>query len=274
MNKDKIPDLLFNFGYGTELFFAVYQSDLSKGHFILEYYLEAPSEYTTIWLSAVVRKDALRQFINGQVSANELFTELSLHEDIVQYKHNHLDHGSKPVRTIMQNRFMEDSLYMMPKNWSVKFNYYPTINLNHLNIAIEAIGMPKTVEVVHTKQVIVVRKDLNMRKGKIAAQVAHASMKVFFDRQVDYDPGEMKIELTEAMQHWVDNAFTKICVSVNSEAELDAIYEKAIEFGIPAAMIVDSGRTEFNGVPTKTCVAIGPDHVANVDKVTSGLPLL
>lgn len=128
---------------------------------------------------------------------------------------------------------------------------------------------------MNTKQVIVVRKDLNMRKGKIATQVAHASMKVLLDRRTpNLMSGLTTIVLTDAMQHWINNSFTKICVSVNSEDELDAIYQNAIDSGIPAAMIIDSGRTEFNGVLTKTCVAIGPDLVENVDKITSGLPLL
>ncbi len=128
---------------------------------------------------------------------------------------------------------------------------------------------------MNTKQVIVVRKDLNMRKGKIAAQVAHASMKVLLDRKTpNLMSGLINIVLTEAMQHWINNAFTKICVSVNSEDELDTVYQNAIDLGIPAAMIIDSGRTEFNGIPTKTCVAIGPDLVENVDKITAGLPLL
>lgn len=135
------------------------------------------------------------------------------------------------------------------------------------------------------KQVIVMRKDLNMRKGKIAAQAAHASMKVFFDRMVDM--GEYRYlsgirmknarlipTMTDEMVSWVDGQFTKICVSVNSESELDALYLKAQELGIPCSLIVDSGLTEFNGVHTKTCIAIGPDLSEKIDSITGGLPLL
>ena len=126
-----------------------------------------------------------------------------------------------------------------------------------------------------TKQVIIVRKDLNMRKGKIAAQASHASMKVLLDTQITRtNAGEVVLQPTQAMLEWIDGIFTKICVSVNSEEELVAIYEKAKSLGIPTAIIKDSGLTEFNGVPTLTCVAVGPDYVDNVDMVTKGLPLL
>lgn len=128
---------------------------------------------------------------------------------------------------------------------------------------------------MNTKQVIVVRKDLNMRKGKIASQSAHCSMKVLLDTQITRtNAGEIILKPTQAMLEWIDGIFTKICVSVNSEEELIAIYEKAKSLGIPTAIIKDSGLTEFNGVPTLTCVAVGPDYVDNVDMVTKGLPLL
>lgn len=120
-----------------------------------------------------------------------------------------------------------------------------------------------------TKQVIIVRKDLNMRKGKIAAQVAHASMKVFFDRIK-----EDKIIISKAMEEWVEGSFTKICVYVESEEELLALYKKALDADIPCALIKDNGNTEFHGVPTHTCVAIGPDYIDKIDAITGGLPLL
>lgn len=128
-----------------------------------------------------------------------------------------------------------------------------------------------------TKQVIVLRKDLNMRKGKMVAQGAHASMKVFFDMMGAHDDGSYVIDqdnITDAMREWIDGAFTKICVSVNSEEELLAVYERARSNGIPASLIQDAGRTEFGGVPTYTAVAVGPDTPENIDPITGNLPLL
>ncbi len=125
----------------------------------------------------------------------------------------------------------------------------------------------------NTKQVIVIRKDLKMRKGKIAAQTAHASMKVFFDRG-SLTRGVLHINLDDAMEEWYNNLFTKICVSVNSEAELLEIYDEAKIEGLPCSLIQDAGLTEFGGVPTYTAVAVGPAKNEDVDVVTKDLPLL
>lgn len=124
------------------------------------------------------------------------------------------------------------------------------------------------------KQVIVMRKDLRMRKGKMIAQGAHASLKVLLDRKTATDGADLTLAMTPAMAAWISGRFTKVCVYVSSEEELDAIYERAVAAGLSAALIVDSGRTEFAGVPTKTCCAIGPGWVEDVDAVTGELPLL
>jgi PTH2 family peptidyl-tRNA hydrolase len=124
------------------------------------------------------------------------------------------------------------------------------------------------------KQVIVMRKDLGMRKGKMIAQGAHASLKVLVDAgQVSDDA--MVIALDAATRDWlVSGRFTKVCVSVDSEAALDAIVANARAANVPCALIVDSGRTEFHGVPTKTCCAVGPAWADAVDAITGALPLL
>ncbi|HEX4422054.1 MAG TPA: aminoacyl-tRNA hydrolase [Kofleriaceae bacterium] len=125
------------------------------------------------------------------------------------------------------------------------------------------------------KQVIVMRKDLHMRKGKMIAQGAHASLKVVLDAgRPDPDTAAFTIALDPAMAAWLGGRFTKVCVSVDSEAALDAIVARARAAGVPCALIVDSGATEFHGVPTKTCCAVGPAWVDAVDAITGGLPLL
>lgn len=127
------------------------------------------------------------------------------------------------------------------------------------------------------KQVIVLRTDLNMRKGKCAAQAAHASMKVFFNRGSIREEGRgpgvdgpvfLTIDLTDAMEEWVRGSFTKIVLGVESEADLLKAYEAARAAGIPTALIQDMGATEFHGVPTNTAVAIGPDEAGEIDKIT------
>src|SRR4051812_22214839 len=123
------------------------------------------------------------------------------------------------------------------------------------------------------KQVIVMRKDLGMRKGKMIAQGAHASLKVFTDRGELIDQ-TFSVSLTGAMAAWLGGRFTKVCVSVESEEALDTIIASANAAGVPCALIVDAGVTEFHGVPTKTCCAVGPAWTDEVDAITGGLPLL
>ena len=123
------------------------------------------------------------------------------------------------------------------------------------------------------KQVIVMRKDLGMRKGKMIAQGAHASLKVLLDHG-RVGEREAVIELTPAMAAWVGGRFTKVCVSVDSEVALDAVVERARGASVPCAVIVDAGQTELHGVPTKTCCAVGPGWVEDVDAITGALPLL
>jgi PTH2 family peptidyl-tRNA hydrolase len=117
------------------------------------------------------------------------------------------------------------------------------------------------------KQVIVMRKDLKMRRGKEIAQGAHASM-AFLVKKTVQGKGYTLTEI-----EWMKGLFTKICVRVDSEAELLKVVEAAREAGIQAELITDSGKTEFAGVPTPTCAAIGPDDAEKIDKVTGHLEL-
>lgn len=119
------------------------------------------------------------------------------------------------------------------------------------------------------KQVIVMRTDLGMRKGKMIAQGAHASIKWLVDRMK-----QKKVIFTAAESEWMQGAFTKICVQVGSEKELFEIYEKAKQAELDPSLIIDAGKTEFNGEPTPTCLAIGPCEAELVDKITGHLKLL
>jgi PTH2 family peptidyl-tRNA hydrolase len=133
------------------------------------------------------------------------------------------------------------------------------------------------------KQVIVIRKDLNMRKGKMVAQGSHASLGVILhmmntEEHTHFD-GVTPITIYTLhadgyVRDWLTRKFTKVCVSVDSEAELLAVYEKAQELGIPSVLITDSGLTEFAGKPTNTCCGIGPWRRSEIDAITGHLKLL
>jgi PTH2 family peptidyl-tRNA hydrolase len=129
------------------------------------------------------------------------------------------------------------------------------------------------------KQVIVVRKDLNMRKGKIAAQVAHASMKFLLDgASIAMFNGSAGSTLSRNMTHvqtdWVQGLFTKVVVSCDSEDELRELILRAKMSWIVAHPIIDSGLTEFHGIPTLTCAAFGPERSSLLDPITGHLKLL
>jgi PTH2 family peptidyl-tRNA hydrolase len=134
--------------------------------------------------------------------------------------------------------------------------------------------MSTPMEIEH-KQVIVLRKDLNMRKGKMVAQCAHASMGTILGlSRLSSEGDDLIIPLDERIRPWLTGRFKKICVSVNSEDELLELYARAKAAGMVCSLILDSGLTEFGGVPTHTAVAIGPDRSDVVDQLTGQLPLL
>lgn len=124
------------------------------------------------------------------------------------------------------------------------------------------------------KQVIVVRKDLNMRKGKIAAQVAHAAMKFLTDNNEAERGDEIIVKLSPSEAMWLSGSFTKVVVGVDSEDALNDLVLRAELSNIEVHPIVDAGRTEFNGVPTLTCAAFGPCDSDVIDKITGNLKLI
>ena len=126
---------------------------------------------------------------------------------------------------------------------------------------------------MNTKQVIVIRKDLKMRRGKEIAQGAHASMAVLTQRLNRNDRGWYALYPSHEMESWLDTSFRKIVVTVDSEQELLDIYHRASNRGIDCALITDNGATEFHGVKTVTCCAVGPAEDDDVDAVTGHLKL-
>jgi PTH2 family peptidyl-tRNA hydrolase len=127
----------------------------------------------------------------------------------------------------------------------------------------------------NVKMVIVVRKDLSMRKGKLAAQVAHASMKFLIDNNDCTQANKLEVCLSSEEAEWMfGGSFAKVVVGCDSEEELNNLLFKANLANIQACPIIDEGRTEFNGVPTLTCAAFGPAESEDLDPITGNLKLL
>ena len=135
----------------------------------------------------------------------------------------------------------------------------------------------------NVKQVIVIRKDLKMRRGKEIAQGAHASI-AFLTSHLSKLGGASKLHpqdeklfacafITQAESEWIQGNFRKICCIVNSEEELLALVGKAKAAQVTCELIQDSGLTEFGGTPTYTAAAFGPDYDENLDPITGELVL-
>jgi len=118
------------------------------------------------------------------------------------------------------------------------------------------------------KQVIVIRKDLKMRRGKEIAQGSHASMHFITERV-----RKNAVTFTEQELAWFARGHAKITLQVETLAELEELHQKALDAGIESHIIEDEGVTEFRGVYTKTALAIGPDFARNIDPICSHLKL-
>jgi len=130
-----------------------------------------------------------------------------------------------------------------------------------------AVPLPTNV-----KQVIVIRKDLGMRRGKEIAQGAHGSCSFFSHREREFMSGVPYYPPTPAEQAWIKGRFTKICVVVDGEAELLKIHENAQAAGLKSYLILDAGLTEFKK-PTHTCVCVGPAEDKDLKPITGHLKL-
>lgn len=147
------------------------------------------------------------------------------------------------------------------------------------------------------KQVIVVRTDIFSAKdsngkmslcpklmGKMGIQMSHAAKAVILNQVKN---GEWVINDEKCMSkgmegdldndpvyQWCQGAFVGVAVKVKSEEKLKNIYAQAKSVGLPCSFIVDAGRTVFDGVPTPTCVGIGPADPDLIDEITGKLRLL
>lgn len=138
---------------------------------------------------------------------------------------------------------------------------------------------------MNVRQVLVFRRDLkHVRRGKMLSQSAHAAMMFLREQLISPekkddasifvgDRLQSVVLLSAEEQEWFNGNFAKISLVVDGENELEALYVKVKEMGLTAHKVIDAGLTEFNGVPTLTCIAIGPHEKDKLDPVTGALEL-
>lgn len=111
------------------------------------------------------------------------------------------------------------------------------------------------------KQAIIVRTDLEMGKGKIGSQCAHASLSAFLKS------GKNNREV------WLREGMKKVVLKIDNKDALTDLYKTAKKEKLPAALITDSGLTQIES-GTLTCLGIGPANEEKIDKITGKLKLL
>jgi len=114
------------------------------------------------------------------------------------------------------------------------------------------------------KQVIIVRKDLDLPKGKLCVQVAHAAVSAFLETKKRYPDWAKK---------WLETGQKKIVVKVKSIGELLTLHKKIEECNLPAVLVTDAGLTVLPP-GTITCLGVGPAPAKLVDRITKNLKLL
>jgi peptidyl-tRNA hydrolase, PTH2 family len=114
------------------------------------------------------------------------------------------------------------------------------------------------------KQVIIVRRDISMGTGKVAAQVAHAAV---------IGAEKVKTQRTEWFNSWFFAGQAKVVLKVKTLQELTDVSNRAAELNLPVVQVQDSGLTQIPS-GTITCIGIGPAPSQLVDRVTADLKLL
>lgn len=123
------------------------------------------------------------------------------------------------------------------------------------------------------KQVIVIRRDLRMRRGKEIAQGSHASMAFLVERitrvVASGEDRDVRIELSVEELEWVSGGrMAKVVLQAPDLETLERVRDEASARSLAVHVITDLGLTEFGGVPTVTALAIGPADADEIDRVT------
>ncbi|CAK8576854.1 unnamed protein product [Lathyrus sativus] len=166
-----------------------------------------------------------------------------------------------PHRFFFSNRFSspkdkDDSLLNHNNSSKQKKNSKPKIK--------DSLEVEQLAEILEDfKMILVVRNDLKMGKGKIAAQCSHATLGLY--KKVLY-------RAPKALNRWEMSAQPKVVVKIESEEDMLALQERAKSLKLPTHITIDAGRTQIAPNSRTVMAILGPVEV--VDEVTGGLKLL
>lgn len=119
------------------------------------------------------------------------------------------------------------------------------------------------------RMALVIRQDLGMQKGKVAAQCAHAALSCF--RMIATDEARKSFNPV-MVERWLRSGQAKITLKCHGEEDMDELYAKAISLGVNACVIHDAGRTQI-AAGSATVLGLGPAPKAVLDQITGGLKL-
>lgn len=122
----------------------------------------------------------------------------------------------------------------------------------------------------NVKQVIVVRKDLRLKKGKIASLAAHAAMQFILDNNESDRPDELQVKLSQQEIHWLKGTFDKDVLGVDSQDALSDMVLRAELNGINVYSIFDKSKKPDEG-PQLVCAAFGPDEEDQLTQIVGNL---
>ena len=123
----------------------------------------------------------------------------------------------------------------------------------------------------NVKQVIVVRKDLKLKRGKVASLVAEATMQFILDNNESDRPDELHVKLSQQEIRWLDGSFTRDVVGIDSHDALCNLVLRAELNGMNVYSVFDRSSKKLDEISQLLCVAFGPDEEDQISQVIGNL---
>ncbi len=226
-------------------------------------------------MTSQVNEEAVNQLLSMGFKKEQIVEALIVCNNQVDVAAEYLISHPTPSTTLPQQQTSTSSTTTnISQTATTSFNT-SQVTLNALNSVFSSMFGSKE-KAKECKMVLIVRQDLEMGKGKIAAQCCHAAVGIYRGvlRQELSKQSSLNKQFEQWLNQWEYNAEPKIALKINSEKDLLELENKArTEFNLPTYIVVDAGRTQIAPM-SKTVLAIGPAPADIIDKVSGHLKLL